>query len=91
MQSISNKVLNQAVYITMPDNVKIAADIWLPPITDAGDQFPLIVEFTRYWRIAENATPHDWISVFSQQGFAYARVDCRGRALRSAYGEMNTP
>ena len=78
MQAANNKALNQAVYITMPDDIKIAADVWIPKIVDTGDQFPLIVEFTRYWRIAENAAPRNYVSFLHQQGFAYARVDCRG-------------
>ena len=55
MHFASNKFLNQAVYITMPDDIKIAADIWLPKTIETGRQYPLIVEFTRYWRTAENA------------------------------------
>jgi len=78
MQSANHNFLNQAVYITMPDNVKIAADIWLPPTAEKNDQFPLIIEFTRYWRIAENGEPKVWVDFFKQQGFAYARIDCRG-------------
>jgi len=55
----------------MLDDIKIAADIWLLKTTDTGDQFPVIVEFTRYWRIPENVTPKKWVSFLNQQGFAY--------------------
>ena len=49
--------LNQAIYIEMPDGANIAADIWFPRGTKADDKYPLIIEFTRYWRIAENGRP----------------------------------
>ena len=90
MHFASNKFLNQAVYITMPDDIKIAADIWLPKTGEQGQQFPLVVEFTRYWRIAENAASRDWIDFFNEQGFAYARVDCRGSGASFGTRENET-
>ena len=69
---------NLSVYIPMPDGAKIAVDIWLPEIANGGDKVPLIVGFTRYWRIIEGKAPQDLVRYFTQQGFAYAKVDCRG-------------
>ena len=69
---------NLSVYIPMPDGVKIAVDIWLPETANAGDKIPLVVEFTRYWRVAEGEAPQDHVRYLTQQGFAFAVVDCRG-------------
>ena len=69
---------NLSVYIPMPDGVKIAADIWLPEIANGVSKVPLLVEFTRYWRVVEGKAPKDRVHYFTQRGFAYAMVDCRG-------------
>ena len=61
--------LNQAVYIPMPDGTYIAVDIWHPQGTKADDKYPLIIEFTRYWRIAENGKPQLEIPFFIQLFF----------------------
>ena len=77
-ESSSPSSRNLSVYIPMPDGVKIAVDIWLPETDNGGDKVPLLVEFTRYWRIAEGITPKDRVHYFTQRGFAYAIVDNRG-------------
>ena len=77
-ESIQQFFRNLSVYIPMPDGVKIAIDIWLPETANAGDKFPVAVEFTRYWRVAEGAAPQDFVRYITQQGFAFAVVDCRG-------------
>lgn len=69
---------NLSVYIPMPDGVKIAVDIWLSDTENTEDKFPVAVEFTRYWRVAEGEAPKDRVLYMTQQGFAYAMVDCRG-------------
>lgn len=69
---------NLAVYIPMPDGIKIAADIWLPVAALEGKKVPLALEFTRYWRIAAGHQPKARVGYFAQQGFAHAVVDCRG-------------
>ena len=69
---------NRSVYVPMPDGVKIAADIWLPESANADKKFPVIVEFTRYWRVIEGIAPQDIVRYMVQQGFAFVVVDCRG-------------
>jgi uncharacterized protein len=41
---------NRAVYVAMPDGVRIAVDIWLPENYQAGQKLPTIIQSTRYWR-----------------------------------------
>lgn len=68
-----------SVYITMPDGVDIAADIWLPKeLASGGEPVPVLVEFTRYWRVAEGKSPRDRVLYFPEMGFAHAVVDGRG-------------
>jgi len=66
----------------MPDGIKIAVDIWLPQtltgISNGKNRFPVAVEFTRYWRIAEERPTKERVLRLVEQGFAHAVVDCRG-------------
>ena len=43
----------QAVYITMRDGVRIAADALLPKGLPPGEKIPTILYQTRYWRARE--------------------------------------
>ena len=65
-------------YITMPDGVKIAADIWLPSSVVSGGKVPAMLELTRYWRVIHNKLPRERVLYLTQLGFAHAVVDCRG-------------
>ena len=69
---------NHAVYVTMPDGVMIAVDLWLPEGASETNPVPTIVEFTRYWRAAEGASKSARVGFFNKNGFAYAIVDNRG-------------
>lgn len=79
---------NFATYIDMPDGTKIAADIWLPENRLHGTKIPVLVELTRYWRIAEGQTPVERVEFFNQEGFAYAIVD--GRGSGASFGVRET-
>jgi uncharacterized protein len=46
----NKEVALSAVYITMPDGVKIAADVILPRDLSADTKLPTILTQTRYWR-----------------------------------------
>ena len=65
-------------YITMPDGVQIAADIWLPSSVVSGGKVPAMLELTRYWRVIHNKLPRERVLYLTQLGFAHAVVDCRG-------------
>src|SRR5215831_3607794 len=38
-------------YVRMPDGVRLAVDVWLPPGTTAGARLPTVLEADRYWRV----------------------------------------
>ncbi len=44
---------NQALYVVMPDGVKIAIDIWFPSNLGKGQKIPSVVHSTRYGRAME--------------------------------------
>jgi putative CocE/NonD family hydrolase len=73
---------NHSAYVTMPDGVRLAADVWLPESAGDKQEFPAIVEFTRYWRATEMQPASDNIDEPRRQtldrGYAYVAVDVRG-------------
>lgn len=77
--------LNTSVYIDMPDGVKIAAEVWLPPQIDQQKTVPAIVAFTRYWRVTGNGGPGELQAALNRQGFAVVNVDVRGTGASFGY------
>lgn len=73
---------NHAIYITMSDGVRLAADIWFPSEALSGKVVPAMVEFTRYWRAMETEPAMDQkpeeAKYFLKNGYAYVIVDVRG-------------
>jgi hypothetical protein len=84
---------NTSYYVTMPDGVDLAVDVWLPADHDAGRTVPTILESTRYGRAIEptwfgrslqglgvlpDFTYDDIIDTFTSNGYAYAVADMRG-------------
>ena len=67
----------RAVYITMPDGVKIAADVILPKDLSADTKLPTVLTQTRYWRATEGRQPgandRNWIN----HGYAVVATDVR--------------
>jgi len=86
---------NFSQYVTMPDGVQLAVDVWLPGPADAGDQIPAIVEFTRYWRAYEIEPPAVQLPEKIQQtldhDFAYIAVDVRGTGASRGTREGEFP
>ncbi|MEM7705322.1 MAG: CocE/NonD family hydrolase [Pseudomonadota bacterium] len=73
---------NSSTYVTMPDGVRIAVDVWLPGLLNEEVGIPAIVEFTRYWRATAMDPPSDNLTEARRQslaaGFAFVAVDVRG-------------
>jgi len=71
-----------SVYISMPDGVKLAAEVLLPAESPGPVKIPAIVEFTRYWRAPDmEPEPLELPVEVSQSlaaGYAYIIVDVRG-------------
>ncbi len=80
--TVSDFKRNTAVYITMPDGVRIAVDIWLPEAVKEGVQVPTMMMSTRYWRAAEIdppvPEPNSQVDFFNNNDFAFVIVDVRG-------------
>ena len=74
----------ESQYVRMPDGVRLAVYVWLPPGTTAGARLPAVLETDRYWRaraytggIKDNPNyfaAHPW----NQRGYAYVFADLRG-------------
>lgn len=76
--SIQQSSTNLSTYVTMPDGIKIAVEIWLPTVHAPGCKVPVMIEFTRYWRALEGKAPRDRVLHLVNLGFAHAVADCRG-------------
>lgn len=84
---------NTSHYVTMPDGVDLAVDVWLPADLAAGDTVPALMRTTRYTRAAELSWlyrslhglgllpdpnyPSD-MATFTGNGYAVVLVDARG-------------
>jgi uncharacterized protein len=74
----------QALYVRMPDGVRLAVNLWLPPGTTAGSKLPAVLETDRYWRSPaytggftrnpEYPQAEPWM----KRGYAYVFADLRG-------------
>ena len=75
-----------SLYLTMPDGVKIAIDLYIPRNLQAGKKLPTILEQTRYGRSIELRRPLNWFAPqtpprmkeFVAHGYAWVMVDVRG-------------
>jgi putative CocE/NonD family hydrolase len=74
----------QSVYVQMPDGVRLAADVWLPPGTAAGTRLPTVLETDRYWRARaytggiKNNPNYGIAAPWNARGYAYVFADLRG-------------
>ncbi|MGH1364177.1 MAG: CocE/NonD family hydrolase [Calditrichia bacterium] len=85
----------ESIYITMPDSVKVAVDVFLPQIT-AGQQIPAVIRSTRYWRAFDIINPQfidddtalegEFWNTF---GYAFVVVDARGSG--ASFGSRTSP
>jgi len=65
-------------HVTMPDGVRLAADLYMPTGGEAGDRFPVLLEYTPYRKTESRARNYSMFSYFVQRGYVVARVDIRG-------------
>jgi len=64
-------------WITMPDGVRLSADLYLPTGGDAG-KFPVLLEYLPYRKDEDRGNRYGAFSYFVQRGYVVARVDIRG-------------
>jgi uncharacterized protein len=91
----------QSFYITMPDGVDIAVDLYLPKNLKKDDKLPLVFELTRYTRSFRLNNPYHWLKkafvlkgfteqmkYFTSHGYAFMRIDARGSGASYGIREM---
>jgi putative CocE/NonD family hydrolase len=79
----------RAVYITMPDGVKIAADVILPKDLSAEAKLPAVLTQTRYWRATEGRQPTGADRYWVNYGYAVVNTDVRGTG--ASFGRWPAP
>jgi predicted acyl esterase len=65
-------------WITMPDDVRLAADLWIPEGTDPDQTYPVLLEYLPYRKNESRARNYELYSYFVHRGYVLARVDIRG-------------
>ncbi len=66
------------VMIPMTDGVHLAADLYVPAGLKAGDDAPVIMEYTPYRKVEDRGSRYPMYSYFVKHGYVVARVDIRG-------------
>jgi putative CocE/NonD family hydrolase len=79
----------RSVYITMPDGVKIAADVVLPKNLSADAKLPTVLTQTRYWRATEGRQPGGADRYWINHGYAVVNTDVRGTG--ASFGRWPAP
>jgi hypothetical protein len=64
--------------IAMPDGVQLAVDLYMPSGGQAGERFPVVLEYTPYRKTESRALNYPLYSYFVKRGYVLARVDIRG-------------
>ena len=65
-------------WISMPDGVRLAVDLYMPAGHGADGRFPVIVEYLPYRKTESRARNTALYSYFVNRGYVLARVDIRG-------------
>ncbi|HWM26877.1 MAG TPA: CocE/NonD family hydrolase, partial [Woeseiaceae bacterium] len=65
-------------WITMPDGVRLAADLYMPDGAPAEETFPVLLEYLPYRKTEARSRNHSLYSYFVERGYIVARVDIRG-------------
>jgi putative CocE/NonD family hydrolase len=83
--------LEQAIYLTMPDGIRLAADVYLPQQANIGETVPAMLQATRYWRSQELDPPKNdknpVVQAFLDLGYAVVLLDVRGTGASFGYRE----
>ncbi|SVC33801.1 uncharacterized protein METZ01_LOCUS286655, partial [marine metagenome] len=62
-------------WISMPDGVRLAVDLYMPAGHGADGRFPVIVEYLPYRKTESRARNTALYSYFVNRGYVLARVD----------------
>ena len=64
--------------ITLPDGVRLSADLYMPDGGKAGERFPVLLEYLPYRKMEGRGRNYPLYSYFVQRGYVVAAVDIRG-------------
>ena len=65
-------------WISMPDGVRLATDLYVPEGAKAGERFPVLLEYLPYRKTEARGRNFPLYSYFVARGYVVARVDIRG-------------
>jgi putative CocE/NonD family hydrolase len=68
----------QQAWIPLPDGVRLAADLFVPTGGEAGERFPVLLEYLPYRKTEDRSRNYALYSYFVRRGYIVARVDIRG-------------
>jgi hypothetical protein len=68
----------QEAWISMPDGVRLAADLHMPKGDVENKTFPVLLEYLPYRKTEARSGSYAMYSYFVQRGYVVARVDIRG-------------
>ena len=72
------KIQIETAWLSMPDGVKLAADLYMPVTSAPGERFPVLLEYVPYRKDESRARNYSLYSYFVEHGYVVARVDIRG-------------
>ena len=68
----------QEAWITLPDGVRLSADLYMPDGGAADAKFPVLLEYLPYRKHEGRSRDYPMYSYFVQRGYVVAAVDIRG-------------
>jgi putative CocE/NonD family hydrolase len=68
----------EQAWIPLPDGVRLAADLFVPTGGEAGERFPVLLEYLPYRKSESRGGNYAMYSYFVRRGYIVARVDIRG-------------
>ena len=64
--------------IALPDGVRLSVDLYMPAGGEAGQRFPVLLEYLPYRKMEGRGRNYPMYSYFVQRGYVVAAVDIRG-------------
>lgn len=94
---VPDEIRTTSFYVTMRDGVKIAVELHLPAALGEGEQLPVVLHLTPYYRSFDVRIPFRWrsgqpnerVRRFLGNGYAWMDVDARGSG--ASYGSRLAP
>jgi predicted acyl esterase len=68
----------KAIWITLPDGVRLAADMYMPAERSAADRFPVLFEYIPYRKDEGRHKRFKLFSYFVERGYVVVRADIQG-------------